>query len=159
GGRGDGFVGAGQHRLRGVPRSPTIELLRLRPVVALGQSRTSLDEHAVVCIARRPSGVQFSENMASTRVSERRRRVATGNFTSRVARSASRRTSLNLPPDLVRRAQAALGTKSVTATVIQALEEAVNLRLRLRLLHRELPDLTPQLVKALRQPEDLSGRS
>lgn len=63
-----------------------------------------------------------------------------------------RRTTLNLPADLLDAAREALGTTGVTDTVVRAMEEAVRFHLRLRLLQRELPDLTPEVVERLREP-------
>ncbi len=72
---------------------------------------------------------------------------------SEVKRTARvRRTTLNLPEDLLEAAREALGTTGVKDTVVTAMEEAVRFRLRLRLLQRELPDLTPELVERLRRP-------
>ncbi len=68
------------------------------------------------------------------------------------SRRIVKRTSLNLPRDLVRDAQRALGTSSITLTVVRAMEEAVRLRLRLRLLERDMPGLTPELIERLRRP-------
>ncbi len=79
---------------------------------------------------------------------------AAGSTRSRRARhpERSRRTTLNLPEELLREARTALGTTGVRDTVVRAMEESVQLRLRLRLLQRDLPDLTPDLVERLRQP-------
>ena len=63
-----------------------------------------------------------------------------------------KRTSIYLPPELVRQAQQALGTTGVTSTVVHAMEEAVRLRLRLRLLQRDMAELTPELIEELRRP-------
>ncbi len=68
------------------------------------------------------------------------------------SRRLVKRTSLYLPRDLVREAQRALGTSSITLTVVRAMEEAVKLRLRLRLLERDMPGLTPELIEELRRP-------
>jgi len=53
------------------------------------------------------------------------------------------RTTLNLPEDLLRAAQQSLGTTGITATVVRAMEEAVRLKLRLRLLEHDMTELTP----------------
>jgi Arc/MetJ family transcription regulator len=77
---------------------------------------------------------------------------------SKMKRTAGvRRTTLNLPEDLLHAAQEALGTTGVRDTVVRAMEEAVRFHLRLRLLRRELPDLTPELVERLREPRTAAG--
>jgi hypothetical protein len=45
-----------------------------------------------------------------------------------------------------------LGTTGLTATVVRALEEAVRLKLRLRLLDHDMTELTPEFVEQLRRP-------
>ena len=67
------------------------------------------------------------------------------------------RTTLNLPADLLRAAQSSLGTTGITATVVRAMEEAVRLKLRLRLLEHDMTELTPELVEELRKPR-IPGR-
>lgn len=74
----------------------------------------------------------------------------------KIARSAvghdqTWRTSLNLPRDLVREAQSILGTRTITSTVVRSMEEAVRLRLRLRLLQRDFPDLTLEAIEEMRR--------
>jgi Arc/MetJ family transcription regulator len=67
------------------------------------------------------------------------------------------RTTLNLPEDLLRAAQRSLGTTGITATVVRAMEEAVRLKLRLRLLEHDMTELTPELVEELRRPRVPGG--
>jgi hypothetical protein len=62
------------------------------------------------------------------------------------------RTTLNLPEDLLRAAQRSLGTTGITDTVVRSMEEAVRLKLRLRLLEHDMTPLTPELVEELRRP-------
>lgn len=65
-----------------------------------------------------------------------------------------RRTSLNLPTELVHEAQEALGTHGTTDTVLAAMREAVRLRRRLRLLTYDTSSLTDEVIDRLRQPRD-----
>ena len=65
--------------------------------------------------------------------------------------ASTMRTTLNVRADLLREAEAELGTNSHTTAVNAALEEYVaNRRLR-RLLEMELPDLTLESVEEMRR--------
>jgi Arc/MetJ family transcription regulator len=67
--------------------------------------------------------------------------------------SAMRRhTTLDLDPELIREAAAALGTTRTTETVHAALAEVVARRRRAMLARLDLPDLTPEAVWAMRAP-------
>lgn len=63
-----------------------------------------------------------------------------------------KRTSLNLPQALFRQAEEALGTRGPKQTIVSALQEAVQLRMRVRLLRRDFSGLTPDVVEELRRP-------
>jgi Arc/MetJ family transcription regulator len=70
-------------------------------------------------------------------------------------------TTLNVDRQLLAEAQEALGTKTMSATVNEALREVVLLRrrrrLRRRLLTYELPELTPEAVEEARAPRSFGG--
>ena len=70
-----------------------------------------------------------------------------------MARTAIRRTNINLEADLVDAAAQVLGTTRTTDTVHAALREVVERDARMRLTRREFPDLTPEALKQLRAPE------
>jgi hypothetical protein len=70
----------------------------------------------------------------------------------RYATLARHRTTLLLPVELLREAEAAVGSTSATETVTVALRELVARRRRERLLTVDLPDLTSGTVDELRQP-------
>lgn len=70
-----------------------------------------------------------------------------------MARTAIRRTNINLEADLVDAAAHVLGTTRTTDTVHAALREVVERDARMRLARREFPDLTPEALLQLRAPE------
>lgn len=82
---------------------------------------------------------------------ELRTRRAGKTPTQTIATRKTQRTSLNLPMELVREAQKLLGTATITSTVIRSMQEAIRLRLRLRLLERDFPDLTLEAVEEMRR--------
>lgn len=67
-------------------------------------------------------------------------------------KSRRRRTTLNLPADLLKAAEDELGTTSPTEAVTEALKEFVRRRAAERLLAMDLPDLTPDAVEEVRRP-------
>ncbi len=69
-----------------------------------------------------------------------------------VARSATKRTNINLDTDLVDAAAAVLGTTQTTATVHAALREVVDRAARQRLAERDFAPLTPEVLRGLRSP-------
>lgn len=69
---------------------------------------------------------------------------------SHVARTAIRRTNINLEADLVDAAAHVLGTTRTTDTVHAALKEVVDRDARARLVRRDFPDLTPEALDELR---------
>jgi Arc/MetJ family transcription regulator len=62
-----------------------------------------------------------------------------------------RRTSMYLDRDLVDAAAAALGTEKTTETVHEAMREVVARARRRKLAARDLPDLTPEAIEAMRR--------
>jgi Arc/MetJ family transcription regulator len=67
-----------------------------------------------------------------------------------MARTAIKRTNINLETDLVDAAAHVLGTSRTTDTVHAALRAVVDRDARARLARRDFPDLTPQALEALR---------
>ena len=67
-----------------------------------------------------------------------------------MARTAIRRTNINLDVDLVDAAAHVLGTSRTTDTVHAALREVVHRDARTRLARRDFPDLTPEALDELR---------
>ncbi|MGC9220057.1 MAG: type II toxin-antitoxin system VapB family antitoxin, partial [Solirubrobacteraceae bacterium] len=67
-----------------------------------------------------------------------------------MARTAIRRTNINLQADLVDAAAHVLGTSRTTDTVHAALREVVDRDARRRLARRDFPDLTPEALDELR---------
>lgn len=65
-----------------------------------------------------------------------------------------KRTNINLDMDLVEQAAHELGTQRTTDTVHQALRDVVARSRRARLAQRELGDLTPAALEAIRRPAD-----
>lgn len=63
-----------------------------------------------------------------------------------------KRTNINLDMDLVDEAAHELGTQRTTDTVHQALREVVARARRARLAQRDLEDLTPDALEAMRRP-------
>jgi Arc/MetJ family transcription regulator len=66
-------------------------------------------------------------------------------------RAMKRRTSMYLDRDLVNAAAAALGTKKTTETVHEAMRDVVGRARRRKLAARDLPDLTPEAIEAMRR--------
>lgn len=64
-----------------------------------------------------------------------------------------RRTTMNLPTDLLHEAAAAIGAKSNTEAVIVALQELVRVHRRIAILDLELPDLTPEHLQITEDSE------
>lgn len=69
-----------------------------------------------------------------------------------IARASIRRTNINLDRELVAAAAAVLGTVQATETVHTALRDVVDRAARSRLASRDLSDLTPAALAALRRP-------
>lgn len=67
-----------------------------------------------------------------------------------MARTAIRRTNINLEADLVDVAAHVLGTSRTTDTVHAALREVVDRHARASLVRRDFPDLTPEALDELR---------
>jgi Bacterial antitoxin of type II TA system, VapB len=67
-------------------------------------------------------------------------------------RGPTHRTTLNLPVDLLREAEAIVGTSSPTEAVVVALETLVAQRHLRELLDMDLPDLTPEALDEMRRP-------
>jgi Arc/MetJ family transcription regulator len=61
------------------------------------------------------------------------------------------RTNINLDMDLVDEAARELGTRRMTNTVHQALREVVARARRARLAQRDLENLTPEALEAMRR--------
>lgn len=76
---------------------------------------------------------------------------------SRMARTAIKRTNINLETDLVDAAAHVLGTNRTTDTVHAALRAVVDRDARAHLARRDFPDLTPEALKELRA-SDLAPR-
>lgn len=68
-----------------------------------------------------------------------------------VSGTAIRRTNINLDGELVDAAAAVLGTVRTTDTVHAALRDVVARAARERLAQRDLPDLTPSALEAIRR--------
>jgi Arc/MetJ family transcription regulator len=63
-----------------------------------------------------------------------------------------KRTNINLDMDLVEQAAHELGTARTTDTVHQALRDVIARAHRARLAQRDLEDLTPDVLEAMRRP-------
>lgn len=68
-----------------------------------------------------------------------------------------RRTNINLDMDLVEQAARELGTRRTTDTVHEALRDVVARARRARLARRDLEDLTPESLAAMRRPGGRTG--
>ncbi len=63
-----------------------------------------------------------------------------------------KRTNINLDMDLVARAAHELGTQRTTDTVHHALRDVIARASRARLAERDLEDLSPESLEAMRRP-------
>jgi Arc/MetJ family transcription regulator len=68
-----------------------------------------------------------------------------------------KRTNINLDMDLVQQAARALGTRRTTDTVHEALRDVIARARRTRLAQRDLEDLTPESLEAMRRPRRRSA--
>lgn len=62
------------------------------------------------------------------------------------------RTTINVPEKLLQQAEEAFETRSPTVAITRALQEAVALHHRRRLLEMDWSDLTPEAVSEMRKP-------